>query len=346
TTGGGRDMAREKHILEVYCFAVSKEVCLNGKRLGGSKPLPHQLVTVPVKEYPGCAGGIIGVPVSGDICRIRFMDTGIPYRYVTLPAHKGFLFDTALEYGGEVGPDFLDHLADCSLRLYRWLCGRHGVAGEATQNRIEELMFAHYRATGDVSLFREFSPFKLYRSDASLSFPQLARESRTIFAVPGHKERLKYSIGSRLVLSLTREQADFLVNGMEIPITFLAPGRRKKKILPRVARFIKRFFTRFCRSLLFKVLPGPGPVVPLHLLLSGEQDMVNALNRYLAKVQGKPGRPAFRQAVMVDKWSLFPTFMHPKTKILYINRRHTLVQTAMEKVRENRNNIELFIPLL
>ncbi|MCP5107428.1 MAG: hypothetical protein GY950_28835, partial [bacterium] len=110
---GFRDMAREKRILQIYCQSVQRDIRLNNRIISRRPLLFHQMATLKITGSEYESGGIIGIPPTGDLCRVRLLDMGIPYRYVTLPPRKGFIFDAAVEYGNgaeeEITGEFLNH---------------------------------------------------------------------------------------------------------------------------------------------------------------------------------------------------------------------------------------------
>lgn len=363
-----RDTAMEKRTLRIYCQSVQRDIRLNN-RIISRRPLlagTHQMATLRIKGSPQLSHGAIGVPHTGDLCRLRLLDMGIPYRYVTLPPYKGFIFEAAVEYTGkdtntynvEITGSLLNHLVEYTFRLYQWLCRHHVEAPPTLQARIEELIFTHHRLTkltrgsqedpASASLMEHFAPFKMFRSSHTLTLPQMIRKSRTspIFAVPRHKEQLRYNTLGKTVLSLTREQADFLVNQEQLPITFLAPVFQKQKRFPALFYALKkgskRFIFRFFRFLL---TPSREKILTLDQLTPVEQLFLLSLNNHLSRQIGS--------AVLVVSKGPFPAIPPKKNKEggissgpLLIMRDHPLVRKAVQAVQTDTASVELFAPLL
>jgi hypothetical protein len=353
-THSHRDITREKQILQVYCQGVQRNIRLNNRLISRGPLLSQQMAYLKITPSTHISHGVIGIPLKGDLCRLRLLDQGIPYRYVTLPPYKGFIFDAAIEYpypsNGEITKNTLNHLMGFVIQLYQWLCQRYAKTSPQIQARIEELMFTHYRLTSDTSFFQYFSPFKVFQSSDTLSLPQIMRQSSTspIFAVPLGKERLRYNATGKTVLSLTREQADFLINQQNLPISFLSPLFQKEKQLPKCLYSIKKMLKRII--LYFFPTPSRKKMINPHRLSSSEQFFINTLNQYLSQSRDTllSSTPAL-QAVMIQSRGPFPSIPSKKGKKLhplFIRRSHPLIRKAINAVQKNPRNIEIFIPLV
>ncbi len=353
-THSHRDITREKQILQVYCQAVQRDIRLNNRLISRGPLLSQQMAYLRITPSTTISHGVIGIPPTGDLCRLRLLDQEIPYRYVTLPPYKGFIFDAAIEFphpsNGEITKSTLNHLMEFVFQLYQWLCQRHATTSPQIQARIEELIFTHYRLTGDTSFFQYFSPFKVFQSSDTLSLTQIMRQSSTspIFAVPLGKERLRYNTTGKKVLSLTREQADFLINQQNLPITFLSPVFQKEKQFPKLLYSFKKMFKRII--LYFFPTPSRKKMINLHQLSSSEQFFINTLNQYLSQASDLfLSNGPLLQAVMIPSRGPFPSIPPKKGKEshpLFIRRSHPLIRKAISAVQKNPRNIEIFIPLV
>jgi hypothetical protein len=353
-THSHRDITREKQILQVYCQGVQRDIRLNNRLISGGPLLSQQMAYLKITPSTHISHGVIGIPPTGDLCRLRLLDQGIPYRYVTLPPYKGFIFDAAIGYpypsNGEITKSTLNHLMGFVFQLYQWLCQRHATASPQIQARIEELIFTHYRLTGDTSFFRYFSPFKVFQSSDTLSLTQIMRQSSTspIFAVPLGKERLRYNTTGKKVLSLTREQADFLINQQNLPITFLSPVFQREKQFPKLLYSFKKMFKR----IILYLFPTPSrkKMINLHQLSSSEQFFINTLNQYLSQSSDLfLSHGPLLQAVMIPSRGPFPSIPSKKGKKshpLFIRRSHPLIRKAINAVQRDPRNVEIFVPLI
>ena len=350
--GTHRDITREKQILQVYCQSVQKEIRLNNRLISRGPMLSLQMAYLKITSSKYISHGTIGIPSTGDLCRLRLLDQEIPYKYVTLPPFKGFIFDAAIEYpyDNQIIKNILNHLTEAVSRLYQWLCQHHAGTSPQIQARIEELIFTHYRLTGDTSFFQYVSPFKVFQSSDTLSLPQIMRQSSTspIFAVPLGKERLRYNTTGKTVLSLTREQADFLINQQNLPISFLSPLFQKEKQLPKRLYSIKKMLKRII--LYFFPNPSRKKIVNLHQLSSSEKFFINTLNEYLSQSSDLfLSHGPVPQAVMIRSRGPFPSIPSKKGKKshpLFIRRSHPLICKAISAVQKVPGNVEIFIPLI
>ncbi len=359
-TIAGRNPAREKDILRAYCRSVQAGIYLNNRIIsrGPLLELSQLLASLNISDSNYISRGILGIPRTGDICRLRLLDLGIPYRYVTFPPHMGFIFDAAVEYAnmsmgtsnGEITGDFLDHLAEFAFQLYQWLCRNHASAPPPVQARMEELIFDHYRFTRSqsrprkepLSFLENFAPFKTLGASRTLTLPEIKNLGRQspIFAVPRHKENLHYNTLGKTVLSLTREQADLLVNLEKLPITFLAPVYQKEKRLPVFFFSLKKGFKRLVFRLFgFLLIPSRSKVLNLDQLTPQEQLFMQTLNKHLAN----DGEGHTIEAMMVSSKGPFPVI---PSQPLLIRRNHPLVRKAVEAVHTDPRNVEIFAPLL
>ncbi|HLP60669.1 MAG TPA: hypothetical protein VK186_17635, partial [Candidatus Deferrimicrobium sp.] len=355
----GRSPALEKHILGVYCRPVQMNIRLNNRLIsrGPLLELPELLASLNISGSKYISRGIMGIPRSGDICRLRLLDQGIPYRYVTFPPHKGFIFDAAVEYigmntetaNGEITGEFLDHLAEYAFQLYQWMCRNHASASVPLQVRMEELIFDHHRFLHtpshshrkvSKSLLEHFAPFKVWGDSQALSLPEIKKRGRKspVFAVPRHKEHLRYNTLGKTVLSLTREQADLLVNLEKLPITFLAPVYRKENRLPVFFYSLKKGWKRILFNH-FGFLFRMGKVLRFDELTPGEQLFMKTVNEYLAG----HGEGNTIEAMMVSSRGPFPSI---PAQPLLIRREHPLVRKAVEAVQADPRNAAIFMPLL
>ncbi len=353
-----RDMAREKQVITTYCKWSDKEIRLD-KRLvsgGNTVALTKQLATMRLKNSAYSPKGILGIPRTGDLCRIRLLDCGIPYRYVTAPIHKGFVFEAAIEFVGDIKRHLLNTLAEQAAPLYTWLCNQHAASGEPVRERIEALIFTHYRLTWSPRFLKRFSPFPLFGSNERLSLEQIKKEATdsSVYAVPRGKEKLRYPTGGRCVLLLSREQADFLINLHGIPITFLSPLYRRENPLKKLFHRLKRFL----KTLPSHLAPSPSlkNALPPSRLSGAEGLFMETLNNYIqkapqpfekgskiAKAVMAPGRRGFPSAIATESKKNHTSH---NNKVLIVKRYHRWILEAIRAVEENPDNIEMVIPML
>jgi hypothetical protein len=341
--GSRRDYGREKQLLEAFCRSVPRDLRLNNHPLGRQPLLVNQMAVMKLPSSSHAAGGSVGIPQAGTICHIRLLDQWIPWHHFTLPVQKGFIFDAAVETVNELTVDLIAHLCDYARQLYTWLSRRFDSTPPGYRERIEELLFNHCRLTGDDSLMRHFSPFNIYGSQRALNLNQVRQKAGEgyLYAVPRKKDRLRYNTGGKTVLSLPREQADLLINHLNIPVTFLNPVSRRPNPLPSYAHALKKGFKR----LVLRLLPTPNNILPSAKLDKDELAFLVALLRHFHD---------FR-VFMVASRGPFPSVLErikPREENkynrqrLFIRRDHPLVKKAVAAVRKDPRNIEIFVPLL
>jgi hypothetical protein len=343
-----RDIDREKQLLEAFCRSVRQEVRLNNHSLGRKPFLSGQMATIELSPSKSIFVflGQVGIPLTGRTCHFRLLDQGIPWHHFSLPPQKGFIFDAAVETTGGMTKDLVDYLVRYACRLYQWLGQRYKTAEPVYRDRIEELLFTHCRLTNDDSLIMQFAPFSLFNSRRSLSLRQVKEKAARdfLYAVPGHKDRLRYNTTHKTVLSLTREQADLLINHLNIPITFLNPVVQRGNPIPTVWYALKRGFKRFILSL----LPAPKTVLKSNQLTKDQQLFTTALTHYLVG-QGEFSlfhRPGVQVLLIPSRWPFPSITLKKDKKQLFIRRGHPLVQKAIRAVQKDHRDIELFVPLL
>lgn len=347
--GMHRDVDREKQLLEAFCRSVRQEVRLNHHSLGGQPFLSGQMATIELSPLKSIlvSLGQVGIPLTGRTCHFRLLDQGIPWHHFSLPPQKGFIFDAAVETTGRITRDLVDYLVQYAHRLYQWLGQRYKTAEPVHRDRIEELLSTHCRLTNDDSLILQFSPFSLFNSRRSLSLRQVKEKAGRglLYAVPGHKDRLRYNATHKTVLSLTREQADLLINHLNIPITFLNPVVHRVNPLPAFWYSLKRGFKRF----ILHVLPTPKKILKFNQLSKDQQLFTTALNQYLDG-QGEFSlfhRPDGVQVLLISSRGPFPSIASKKNKKqLFIRRDHPMVRKAIRAVQSDPRDIEIFVPLL
>lgn len=323
---GGSD--REKRIVEDLCKAVEKEIILNGKPIAKSPLLSPYLAAAKLKASGEAAGGMVGIPVKGDLCRVWLLDQGIPWFYRVLPPRHGFVFEAALEYrgaGSDAAHSLSNHLAPALTDLYRRLAEQYAALPPAYRERVEELLFNHNRFTGDASLVNRIAPFQLFNSSLRLNLSQVVEKAKagSLCAVPAEENASRYrppAAGAAAALVLTRQQLDFLVNQQRIPIRLLSPGKHRKK-------------RAWVRDFLARIRLAPVSVVDRDDLSHDERSFLSGLSAYLQNLT----------PLLVKGRSLLPAVSTPP--LLLINRQHPLTRRAVAAYRKDNRNIEMLAHL-
>jgi hypothetical protein len=345
-----QNILREKQILKIYCKSAQIDILLNNCLISKKPVFSHHIAVLKIEKSKNNTQVQVAIPESGNLCIIRLFDMGIPYSYFSLPPKNGFIFDAAIEYSGEITENQIRPLTEHTYNLYKWLCDNYNSFPLNIKERTEELIFTHYRSTGDTSFINDFSAFKKFKSEKTLCISQIIQEAKfhPIFAVLKNKEHLNYNTCNHFVLSLTQNQGDILINLLNIPITFLSPGFKKKK------SFFK-FYSLFKKSLkyitlnLFIIIPSMKIIKSEHLSFS-EQFFLNTLNKYIS--QNNEHLFNNIHAYMIESTlpflSLCPKKFFKKSikQKLLINRNHSIVKKTIYAIEKNPANMEMFIPLI
>lgn len=349
-TRRNRNILREKKILKIYCKSAQVDILLNNHLISKQPIFSHHLALLKMDRSKNNTREEIAIPESGNLCIIRLYDMGIPYSYFSLPPQKGFIFDAAIEYSGEITESYIKYLTEHTYDLYKWLSYNYSSASLHIKERIEELIFTHYRLTGDTSFVKDFSAFKKFKSEKTLTITQITNKakSHTIFAVPKNKEYLAYNTDNRFVLSLTQNQGDILMNLIHIPITFMSPLFQRNKIFYEFYSFLKKSLKQTIFNL-FTILSNKKITKPEHLSYS-EKFFLNILNKYISQ-----NNEALSYNITINMIESRLPFLYlyqkkcckksVKQKLL-IKRNHPCVKKAIYAVGKDYENIELFIPLI
>jgi hypothetical protein len=340
-----RDIQDEKEIITNYCKSVHKNIYLNKVPISKQPRFTNYLAALKINSSKHSIRGEMSIPRDGNTCTIILLDMGIPYRYIKLPPQQGYIFNVAIEYSGEVTKRILSILIQYSFTLYRWLCQHHREVPPQIQERIEELIFTQYRITGERDLIKEFSPFKILGSKATLTLPSILElaKNKSVLAVPRNKQHLKYNISNQRILSLTQEQADLLINIENIPVIFISPLSSGRRYFTRLIAFFKKIM----KSLILFLSPSPtkGNILKDDQMSPQEQSFNRILNEY---IQTQKPRLAVQKAWLLFSKGPFPSVLSKKIKnsrTLFIRRNHPLVLKAIELVNQDPRNIEMVMPI-
>ena len=349
-----RDVHQEEEILISYCKFVQKDIFLNKTLISGNPLFTDYIASIRIDNLKYRITGELAIPKTGNTCRLKLLNMGIPYRHLKYHYQQGFVFNAAIECSGELTHHILDRLISYAHKIYLWLAKNYNNASPSIQERIEELIFTHYKITGDTSLVENFFPFKVFKSRRPLSLANILQQAALspILAIPRDKEHLTYHIGQQRILSLTREQADLLINLHNVPITFLSPWKKKRGWL------LKQLFSgikKLVKSIFFLFIPDPAnkKILSPSQMTSAEQFFLQTLNRYLsANIKSLNLYADTLTAVLIFSSGPYPSIpirnrkSSKQDQTLFIRQKHPLVQKAIEVLKQDPQNIEILVPLL
>lgn len=201
----------EKKLISELCAGAGAEIVLNGRPLEKRPRLRRVLVRLGLALPQGRAE--VGIPASGDICRVWLLDQEIPWQLFTSSSCAGLVFEAACESRRPVAAADLAALAEAAARLYDWLAERHGGLPQRLQDRVEELLFRRMQVSGDNRHASAFAPFRVCGSTRRLSLEEvrLRAAGGAVLAVSGDGRPGSLPFG-REALCLSPRQRDFLLN--------------------------------------------------------------------------------------------------------------------------------------
>lgn len=339
-----RHPERERKIFDLYCQGANRTIYLNERLISGKSLLSGQLATL--NHSPAHVGvslfknGCIGIPAEGEICRVRLLDCGIPFKYMTMPPQHGFIFDAAIEYSGELTAAAVKELTGFARKLYEWLCLRFEQFPPSVRERIQELVFTHSRLTLEDDFLHMFSPFKIHGRQSYLSLSKVLEAAHEgIRAIPISGGRRRRLGGSHMILALTREQADFLVNRRNIPVTFLtsANGRRLscRELYLHLHGRMRHLLKQFLATGLHRA------VIPSELLNKEELFFLEQVKTLTPRY----GHGIMEIRMVKGEGPFMAVFSRDKKKLL-IRRGNRMTRKAIRLVQQDPRTIEMLAPLL
>lgn len=333
-------VASEKKLLRELCAAAPGEISLNGKKIARKPVLRRTLVQQNTPSGPGMAAALVAIPARGDICRIWLLDQGIPWQVLTSASCHGLVFDAAVESASVATGMEFSRLAAAASGLYQWLAEHYSSFPPPYQERIEELIFKKVRTAGDLRLLSAFAPFRLWRCQQRLNLEEVRRkaEAGPLYALPHGGDPGRFLGSHQEALLLTPAQRDFLLNHMRLPLAIPPaamgrPGRLAllaSRLRGGMARLTARLPRRRCLAL------DSARLTDMETRLCRELELCGRSSHHHP--------PAFSLAVaMTGGRGLAPAAWRQGSGggMLFLRRRHPLVQAAARSVARDRANVEL-----
>ncbi len=332
---------REREAVVEQCRFAGAHITLDGRTVSPGQP-PEALAATRVAPAFEHGPGVLWIPASGDVCRVRMLRNGIVSRQAALPARLGFLFHAALEGDELPSGAALEKLRLLAEQQYGLLARRLGSLEPRQQERTDELLFLLYRRGGESELVLSYAPFRLRGRDERLSLAEVRELDRLgpLLAVrAGSLQDRERKGGGDKVLALTTRQQEFLVT--DVGVKVLEPPRPDKGLVQWLVRAGQRLVDRISGR-----LSANGRVVPEDLLTQGERVFIDAVSRHLD--QSRQSMPAPDSVVFLDAagrrcWTIE---VKGGGRRLGIHRRHSLVRSAVAAYGRDPANLRLFLPLL
>lgn len=336
--GAGKWRRLERRMISEFCRSANGEVWLDGRQISGKRPLVDYVAAALTDS------GMVAVPQWGDLCRIRLLDQGIPWSFTSWPSPQGLSFIAALERTTPADALLPARLAPSARKLYEWLAERFLEQPPRFRERIEELLLAHARRSGDFTLLEKCPLFTLWPSGAKASLVDiksfLARSS--LRAIPARSaSRFSSTVGEN-VLALTPSQTDLLANRLRLPIRFLAPLSSRRFSLNTLWHCLRRLGIAF----LGRFSLGAEKPLAQGRLTTAEREMTGSLERWLSLIPGR--RNDIPSVVWSNALSVTPTRLKNVAgrPCLIIRRRHPQLPHLLAALAADAKNIEWLVPIL
>jgi hypothetical protein len=338
---------KERSELAEACRFSPVKIVLDGKECGVHMGLLHDLIAAPVNPIAGVAGGMVWIPRRGDVCRVHLLEHGVRWKTAAFSASKtGFVFEAAIECAGRLPDEARRNLRGSALRLYFALVNSYEALPSEMRKRVDELIFSHYRATGDNVIVDRFGAFMRLQDRRLLSYrdvKQMVTQGPVSVLKPGERPQ-RYCIDAAHTLVLTPRQRDFLADE-GIPLASprprpRTPARLRSWLFDLGAR-LRKVRGRFGMAS-SNILPAEQMEPEENLLLEQLEAMVNqqrfilpwALGSEPAGVRLLRGRRGPR-VVRRDGGAL-----------LLLHRHHPWTRLSVDAVQSDPGNIRMVLPLL
>lgn len=345
------DFKKEIAIFNEYCKWSEEEILLNDRRVKSGEILPGSMVSLKVDLRGGEIKGWCGIPNDGDICKIWFLENGIIWKRFEIPPSRGFLFHTILECRCEESGDIVDELAIWLDKLYLFLATNYSRLGSENRERVEKLLFFHFKENRDGKFLDKFKPFRIFLSGDELSFKEVEKLAYTgkLFCIgpSSDKNNSPFYDNSSFIVELTSRQIDFLSQNLKVPLKFINPARMKYNILSR----LKLFFINI-RTRILQILPSiTGKAVDQDELWNEEKLIISRINSWLSE-DGKEELVPFgfnkAEIVLVKGAGISPVvFKTDEMGItgnklyIYLRRSQRLVKKMIKMAGKDQDNIEI-----
>jgi hypothetical protein len=339
-------MDQENQILREYCRGVAREIRIKNHLISGKSLIRNAMVSMRIN--PGTSGitGEVGVPIRGDVCRIWLLNQGIPLSRKIISPWKGFVFDAAMEFSGEITGKILNEILGEVTALYQYLIEKFEKFPPGQQNRIEELVFKHFAANGSRLLIDRFPVFYSLTDRFYFTLPQILQlaNEQAITVIPDQQPPPGHNLAGRRVFRLNERQIDFLANQAGIPLQFLPPGASRRNIKNLIFEYRETLKTKLDR-----IFAGRKTPVPPDQLTAEEKKFARLMADFLnrknpdekVEMEFINARRLTPFLILTDESSLLK-----HRRKLRIHRYHPLTAKAVRAIEQDPRNIELIEPLL
>lgn len=345
------DLGEELNLFREFSRWSPVEISLNGKLLKRENSIPGTMVSLKLNNDGGKFKSYCGIPASDDMCKIWFLNKGVVTERKIIPPLRGFIFYAAVETGYQNdGFDPVSLLPEVR-KLYLYIAKNYYTVGREKRERIEKLIFFHYRVTLKKDIIDEFSPFELYGKKKFLSLIEIENllKKNKLFAVR-RSESVNGKFGNNMLntLVLTPNQIDFLINRLGFDITFPEAVKSGSRLFLRTSRLFNYWKDRF----LSKISSFFGRELDPDFLWSEERGMLSLANRYFSSGEGRSFLIEYGfdsgEVRMAKGVSFYPLFFRGSSGgltgrklYLYLGRNNLLIKRMAQFIEADNRNLEM-----
>jgi hypothetical protein len=343
------DPGKEKEAVGDYCRFAEAEILVNGRLISRLRGREDQIASEKLAPWEACSGGWVWIPGEGDTCRVWLLDRGVRWHLSVYPPDQGMVYEASVECGGKRPVGCTRHIREVALELYRRMAAEYPGQGRGGAQRVEELLFLHYRHTSDASVVESFAPFRVLPGRRRMSLAEIRDRAKEgpLYAIRINENKDDYDTKSLTVLHLTPNQWEFLVEHAGVRLSAPLPSPRSEpwhvRLLRRVGSAVSNVAARAAFGMLRPVPEGS--------LLQDEKLLVELVSAELAAKRFRlpgAGDDAAAKVVMSDGWGRTPGRILTRggRKVLALSRRSRRVREAASALMKDARNITLVLPML
>ena len=346
---GGKPRRERDELKDLCRFAVA-DIRLDGRRVSrGGEPL-GELAAGPLPPVGNVTGAMVWIPPAGDVCRVHLLENGVRWHQsVHTPGRHGLVYEAAVECPAKPPADLRKRIRNTTLRLHFLARRRYDRSVPAVRDRVDELLFGHFQATGDLLLLEDFSPFRVLGSETTLTLGEVKKKQSAgeLTALTASDDPSRYATGEGTTLVLTSRQWEFLAEHAEVPLRPPPPVPRPESHLVRLTGTLRRTLRRLVNRIRLSAAPAMDP----ELLDEDEASLLSLVQVMLD--QGRFRLPwvtstVRTRVIMIDRARRWPSRVVKSREeaVLVLPRRNRQVQSAVAAVSRDRRNIYPVLPML
>ncbi|MBN2358084.1 MAG: hypothetical protein JXR83_01440 [Deltaproteobacteria bacterium] len=221
------DPARERAVLRDGCRFARAEVRVDGALIGGAGQARAVLAAAAVPGWGAVRRCEIELPVDGDLCLFVRLAHDVVERRWAVESPSRLVYQVVFECDRELPADFADRALATARALYAEIVDRYPRLSAAERDRVDELLFRHYRADPGSALVGRLQAFRLLGGGQRLTLEQVRQRAGSgLCAVVEGEDIGRYDLVAAEVVELTPRQKHFLSHdaGLALPAPLLRPS--------------------------------------------------------------------------------------------------------------------------